>query len=78
MTEPAIPKHHEGVFSIDLDEDVATEASATTGPIITHKPAPTLADLAYRKGRLHRGGKKSKKNRRRSSKRHRVRSSRRR
>ena len=78
------PEYHYGVFSLDLDPDKETKhssnnvSSTMTAHTPVHKPVPTLAELASRKGRLHTGGKKSKKNRRRTSRRHRVRSSRRR
>lgn len=79
----------QSVFPLELDDD--DKVSNNVSSIMTvhkpvykpvrkpvHKPVPTLAELASRKGRLHIGGQKSKKNRRRTSRRHRVRSSRRR
>jgi hypothetical protein len=72
------PAHHQSVFQVDLDVDKTTESSSNNVPVslVEKKPVPTLAELASRKKRLHKGGRKSKKNRRRGSRR-RSRSSRR-
>jgi len=66
------PAHHESVFSLDLDPDKATEPSSNTIPVSPFSPkyVPTLEDfLASHKTRLHKGGRKSKKPKRRNSKR---------